>query len=815
MLEQMVDPALDRIRRVLLHERKTGLEDRAVVGGIARFVRELAARTTAGTRSHTWLTDAARRLAGYASLPSAEREQLVVQLLWEVESPKGEGTQGSPHRSRLPQGEGHQRGRHASSLPKGEGARARRVRTTPSLALQAPVGEVPGVGPKAVAALERLGVQSVRDLLYHLPRRHLDRSSFTRIADLVAGELATIFGTVWQVQTKRPPLQRLVVTDAIVQDGSGFCHAVWFNRPYFVRTLSRPGRVVFSGKVEYGYDGALQFSSPEFEFDSDSLLHTGRLVPFYAKTEGVTDKQLRAWVRAALEATADHIHDPLPAAVRAAEGLPPLGQALAQAHFPDDDGARRAAFRRLAFDELLLIQLGMLRRRREWQESQPGISMEVEPDVLNGFAELLPFALTGAQRRVIDEILADMARAVPMSRLLQGEVGSGKTVVAAAACLVAVRSGCQAALMAPTEVLAQQHHRSLSRLLAPFGVRVELVVGSRRRAEKSAVWRASAAGDVDVLAGTHALIQDEGQFAKLGLVVVDEQHRFGVRQRSALRRKGYNPDVLVMTATPIPRTLALSIYGDLDISAIDELPPGRQRVKTTLVDPQHRARAYDFLRQQVRLGRQAFIICPLVDDSDKIEARAAKVEYERLQRQFPDLRLGLLHGKMAPKDKDVVMAAFRDGALDVLVSTAVVEVGIDVPNATVMLIEGADRFGLSQLHQFRGRVGRGEHPGYCLLLSDADGTEHNPRLRVLVENHDGFALAEEDLRLRGPGEFFGTRQSGLPDLRVAKISDVAVLEAARRQAQRLSEHDPWLTAPEHAALASQVESFWRIGGEAV
>jgi len=440
--------------------------------------------------------------------------------------------------------------------------------------------------------------------------------------------------------------------------------------------------------------------------------------------------------------------------------------------------------------------------------------MDVRPEHIDEFADLLPFELTGAQRRVIDEIAGDMALPVPMSRLLQGEVGSGKTVVAAAACVIAARNGYQTALMAPTEVLAQQHYRTVAKLVTPFGLRVGLVTGSMRKKEKEQVWAACRAGELDVLLGTHALIQEERDFAQLGMVIVDEQHRFGVRQRAALRRKGYNPDLLVMTATPIPRTLALSVYGDLDISVIDELPPGRQEIKTYWVAPQNRHLAYEFVRKQVRGGRQAFIICPLVEDSDKIEARSAKAEHERLQRQFSDLRLALLHGRMPPKEKDAVMTAFAEGHTDVLVSTAVVEVGIDVPNATIMMIEGADRFGLSQLHQFRGRVGRGEHRSFCLLLSDTENAEQNPRLKVVVDTHDGFVLAEEDLKLRGPGEFFGTRQSGLPDLKVAKLSDLAVLEAARRQAQAIFLDDPQLHAPEHAALAAQVESFWKRAAEA-
>ncbi|MER3405925.1 MAG: DNA helicase RecG, partial [Chloroflexota bacterium] len=420
----------------------------------------------------------------------------------------------------------------------------------------------------------------------------------------------------------------------------------------------------------------------------------------------------------------------------------------------------------------------------------------------------LPFRLTGAQARALQEIAADLARPVPMSRLLQGEVGSGKTVVAGAAIAVACANGFQAAMMAPTEILTQQHYATLSRLLEP------LLSGSLKKREKEEIWQLAASGEVDVLVGTHALIED-GKFKALGLVIVDEQHRFGVRQRANLRNKGYNPDVLVMTATPIPRTLALTIYGDLDISVIDELPPGRQRVKTRWVGPRERMRAYAFVREQVRQGHQAFIICPLIAESDRVDARAAVEEHARLQRQiFPDLKLELLHGRMTAKEKEAVMQRFRDGEAHILVSTAVVEVGIDVPNATVMLIEGADRFGLAQLHQFRGRVGRGPFESYCLLLSDSSNPDENPRLRAIVENYDGFKLAEEDLKLRGPGEFFGTRQSGLPDLKVAQLGDIAVLELARREAALIFAVDPELRRPDHALLAEKVRAFWAARREA-
>ncbi|HEX2033789.1 MAG TPA: ATP-dependent DNA helicase RecG [Chloroflexota bacterium] len=842
------DALLERLRKVLAHEQRTGCADRATVGGLERFVRQLALQAPPGSRELAWLEAVQRHLHGYAGRSASERERLVEPLLARltargvqeegaappaparqapvrgevaappVEAAKGPGSGMAGVRPMAPRRETglvtsaeappqRVRPRRPASPAILEGKVGRRA--VPALPVAAPIGELPGVGPKAVAALARLEVHSIRDLLYHLPRRHLDRRSVTAIADLRPGGEVTVFGTVRQAQVKRSPVQGLTITDAIIQDETGFCHAVWFNQPYLARSLSRPGKLVLSGRVEYGQDGGLQLVTPEFEFDSQDLLHTGRLVPFYPKTEGLYDKQLRTWVRTALAATAGQLRDAVPGDVLRDASLPDLATALTQAHFPDDDAQLGAALRRLAFDEFLLIQLGILRRRREWRETEPGLPMAVTPEELEVYFAGLPFSPTEAQRRVVAEIAADMAQPVPMSRLLQGEVGSGKTVAAAAACFVAVRCGYQAAVMAPTEVLAQQHHRTLSQLLAPFGLRVELVTGSLRRKEKAQVWQACAAGEVDVLVGTHALIQEDATFKNLGLAVVDEQHRFGVRQRGALRRKGAHPDLLVMTATPIPRTLALSIYGDLDISFLDQLPPGRQQIKTFAVSPQHRHRAYDFLRKQVRAGRQGFIICPLIEESDKIEARAAKAEYERLQRQFPDLRLALLHGRLAPKEKEAVMVSFRDGLVDVLVSTAVVEVGIDVPNATVMLIEGADRFGLSQLHQFRGRVGRGEHQSYCLLLSDSADAEVNPRLQAVVENHEGLALAEEDLKLRGPGEFFGTRQSGLPDLKVAKLSDVDVLELARRQAQRIDARDPDLARPEHAALRQQVEAFWR------
>jgi len=493
-----------------------------------------------------------------------------------------------------------------------------------------------------------------------------------------------------------------------------------------------------------------------------------------------------------------------------------MDEATRQIHFPDSPQSLESARRRLAFDELLFIQLGVLRQRRRWR-SVPGRPVQVDQALLRSFISSLPFALTKAQHKVLKEIVEDLGHPVPMNRLLQGDVGSGKTIVALVAMLVTAADGGQCAIMAPTEILAEQHYRSIAGLLDGFrdvhpGTHfpVHLLTGSVPASQRDAIYSEIASGRAKLVIGTHALIQETVDFHDLRLVIIDEQHRFGVQQRTALRGKGYNPHVLVMSATPIPRSLALTLYGDLDLSILDEIPPGRREISTRLMSPLERERAYSFIRSQIEQGRQAFIICPLVEESEKIEAKSAVEEHARLAKEiFPDLKLGLVHGRMKGEEKDTVMTRFRDGELHILVSTAVVEVGIDVPNATIMLVEGANRFGLAQLHQFRGRVGRGEHQSYCLLLADATTPEAETRLGIISETNDGFKLAEEDLRLRGPGEFFGTRQSGLPDIRLARLSDIKLLEAARAEAKDLFDEDPDLNQPEHRLLAQKTEKFWR------
>jgi ATP-dependent DNA helicase RecG len=607
---------------------------------------------------------------------------------------------------------------------------------------------------------------------------------------------------------------------------------VWFNQPYLVKKLTTNTRIILSGRVSL-FKGRLVFQSPEWELvEGQEYVHTGRLVPVYSLTQGMRPRQVRKIMKDFIDLWAGQVTDFLPSELGGRLGLLELPVAISQAHFPEDETLRDKARVRLAFDELFLLQLGVMARKREWQQSRPGNPLDTGRPVLTGFIESLPFTLTSAQERVLAEVMGDLEKSRPMCRLLQGEVGSGKTVIATAALLAAVANGYQGAFMAPTEILAEQHFTTVCQLLSRMSpakdegyiksydsildrpLKIALLIGDINQAGKKDVRRHIQRGEIDIVIGTHALVQKGVDYHKLGLAVVDEQHRFGVEQRSALREKGFNPHTLVMTATPIPRTLALTLYGDLDLSVIDELPPGRQVVRTRWLKPEQRASAYAFVRKQVNEGRQAFVICPLIEESEAITAQAAVVEYERLSGQvFPDLRLGLLHGRLSPAEKDAVMESFRAGELDILVSTTVIEVGIDIPNASVMLVESADRFGLSQLHQLRGRVGRGTAQSYCMLLAENPSEVGRERLDIIENTQDGFKLAEADLKLRGPGEFFGTRQSGLPDLRMARMSDVALLELARNEAVRLFEVDPGLEKPEHRLLALEVARVWQHSGE--
>ena len=791
--------AITALAGILKLERSQGCLDKAVIGGLDRFLQNNI--------------DELRPLIGeparYADLNPERRASWVDQALAAV----GNALPDRPGaRQRRPAARRRSRQRAAPAAP---------------LTMDAPASAMRGVSGATEGRLKRLGVKTVGDLMYLLPNRHHDYTNIRKVSELEPGIDQTVHVKVWESSvTRHGPNRRS--TQAVVGDASGNVRVVWYNNPYMAQNLRQGTEVFISGRVGV-FRHQLSFESPDYEIGGKDtrLLHTNRLVPVYPAVDGLYQRSIRRFVRQALDAVLPTIEDPLPSDVRHRAGLLGLGNALSQAHFPDSTADVKAARYRLAFDELLTMQLATIRRKRQWQEEQTGVSINTESPVLARFLESLPFSLTGAQESVLTDILDDIAFDRPMNRMLQGDVGSGKTVVAAAALLVTAATGYQGVLMAPTEILAEQHYLSLSALLmdAVGGnragntlqiqpdlfdrpVTIGLLVGSMSERLKRMTRQRIAEGEIDIVIGTHAVIQPEVDIPYLGLAVVDEQHRFGVMQRAELRDKGRRPHLLAMSATPIPRSLSLTLYGDLDMSTIDEMPPGRRRIRTRYVEPDQRAAAYEMIRAEIREGRQAFVVCPFIDESESIQTRAATKEYERLSDEvFQDMRVGLIHGRLAYSEKENVMEDFKNRDLDVLVATPVIEVGIDVPNATVMLIDGADRFGLAQLHQLRGRVGRGEHQSHCLLLADDPGQEARDRLKIVERITDGFKLADEDLRIRGPGDYMGRRQSGFAQFKVASMDDIDLIRATRLEAGRLLDADPELMREEHALLAAMADRF--------
>lgn len=675
--------------------------------------------------------------------------------------------------------------------------------------LRSPVSEVRGIGSSLTRHLEAMGIRTVEDLLLHFPRRYLDRRRISRICEVRIGEEATVVGTVRSLESRRLSRNRSVLSVA-VYDGTAYLYGVWFNQPYHADRLPEGTGVVFSGKVQYRF-GKLQMTNPSYDIleDTDEVgratVHTGRIIPIHPASQRLSAAMLRRLVMRALEQYGD-LPDHIPYGLRRRHGFPPRAQALREMHFPTTRGRLNRARQRMAYEELLVMQVALAANRRHMRTETRGIAHVPPGGLLERFTRNLPFRLTASQERAFREITADMTAPSPMNRLLQGEVGSGKTVVALMALLLAVEGGHQGVFMAPTEILAEQHYRNICALLQEgMEVRVELLTGSTTAARRREILREAAAGGLDILVGTHALIQDDVDFRDLGLAVIDEQHRFGLRQRILLKEKGAHPDTLIMTATPIPRTLSLTLYGDLEVSVLRELPEGRAETTTMVIGVGERERAYRLMHEELAKGRQAYVVCPLVDPSPAVEAKAAEKEARELGSRFPQYGVGLLHGQMAKAEKDAVMESFRRGDVQLLVSTTVIEVGIDVPNATVMMVENADRFGLSQLHQLRGRVGRGEHRSHCIFVFTGDGEESLRRRKAIAEISDGFELAEADLDIRGEGTLFGTRQSGVSDLRVARLNkDYRLLRAARSDAFSLVEEDPHLERPHNRLLRLEV-----------
>jgi len=639
------------------------------------------------------------------------------------------------------------------------------------------------VGPTYAKRLEKLNIKTVEDLLYHFPFRYIDYSLISPICRVQPGEIVTISGEIVLMKNEYTKYGKKI-QKAQVSDGTGKIGIVWFNQPFLVKTIKVGEQYSFSGKVDW-FGHTLVMVSPEYEIQKPQTIHTGRLAPVYPETRGVTSKWLRSRIAWLIKEFAHQIEDFLPSEIQKECDLLELQQSLEQIHFPKTLKNAERARKRLAFEELFLLQLKVLERKQSWQKEKLAFKFFIDQEKILQFIHSLPFALTKAQKKVCKDILADLTKPKPMNRLLEGDVGSGKTVVAAIACYVAFLNGVQSAIMAPTEILATQHYQTLHQLLTPLGIKIVLLTGSHQ----SPITNHQS--PTNLVVGTHALIFKRAKFKRLGLVIIDEQHRFGVEQRGKLVRKGQTPHLLTMTATPIPRTVALTLYGDLDLSVIDEMPAGRMQVKTWVVPPQKRNAAYDWIRKKVKnTDEQCFIICPLIEESETLQTvKAATVEYKRLREQvFPDLRLGLLHGRMKTLQKDEVINNFREEKLDILVSTPVVEVGIDIPQTSIMMIEGADRFGLAQLHQLRGRVGRSQRESYCLLFTETTSGKPLQRLKALEKLHIGMELAELDLKMRGPGEIYGTSQHGFFKLKVASFADLPLIEKTRSAAEEIFPH---------------------------
>ena len=811
--------------KILALERERGYDDDAVAGGLDRFLAK-------------WRSSLAREIAApplrggrYGALTKRERREWASAV---VRLNAGSGPADASHARRSATPAVSTEPAPVGSTPRKTIRRdprsPRRGKEPPApVGLDTPLADARIATRPTVAKLARLDVHTLRDLLFLFPHRHIDYSSITPIAELEVDREITVVA-----QVRRSEVARIGpgpgATRATFTDSTGLLTVTWFRQSYLAKRFQPGTWAVLSGRVQE-FRGRAQMHNPEYEIlgadrGIDELVHAGNLLPVYPSTEGLQQRTLRNAASKALDIGLPLVVEHLPVETRRRLDLPALAPAVRDMHLPPDASAREVARRRLAFDELLLMQVAVLQRRAEWRGRRAGIPVRPPGGALDRFVGSLEYRLTEDQSEALGTVLEEMARDVPMGRLLQGEVGSGKTIVAVTALLAATLAGYQGTFMVPTEVLAEQHFLSVSGQLgagpvpgAPDSVRqavlpgfderpvrVGLLIGSLMKGVKARMHRMLGSGEVDLIIGTHALFQEGVDIPRLALAVVDEQHRFGVEQRAALMKKEPRPHLLGMSATPIPRSLALTLYGDLDLSTLKMLPEGRRPIRTAWMrTAEMRRESYRVVRTEVEAGRQAFVVCPLIDESEEIFARAAVVEHARLSTgELSGLRVGLLHGRMKLGEKQDVMDAFRAGELDVLVATPVIEVGIDIPNATAMLIESADRFGLSQLHQLRGRVGRGPHPSCCLLLSDRPSGEARARMSIVERTADGFELAEEDLRLRGPGDYIGKRQSGFPELRVASFADADLLAAARSEAARLLEGDPSLAAPGHTALAREV-----------
>jgi len=842
----------EKLFKIFKLESEFGYENKAVVGGLQKLSESWAAEARAEGLSETLIPAIASILKHYPNLHPRDRWQALQEIGDLLDIPKvtslpkpraaiaAANAQKEENRDRpqtpveppvITKRETDKLRKEPATIPQATptvtmpaaikakvSKKAQEISRNPitdtTVGLSAPVTVIRGIGLKQAEHLERLGLQTIEDMLYFFPRRYDDYSALKTIGQLQFGDEVTIIGRVVTIASYASR-KNMKITEALISDTTGNIRLIWFNQDYHMRFLHKGMFISVSGKVDY-YRGRPVINQPDYEPIDQQQLNTNRIVPVYPLTAMITQRWLRRTMFNTVEYWSQRISDFMPPTILDEAGLPELNKAIKQVHFPDNQADLDLARQRLAFDEVFLLQMGVLSQKRQWQALESDI-FAVDDSWLDQKMERLPFSLTNAQKETISEIRNDLISGHPMNRLLQGDVGSGKTVVAAMTIAMVTNAGAQAALMAPTSILAEQHYQTMQKLLCDqesleSGLKpeqVRLLIGDTAQSDREQLHAGLQNGSVKLLIGTHALIEDPVTFDNLQLVIVDEQHRFGVKQRAALRNKGHNPHLLVMTATPIPRSLQLTIFGDLDVSVMDEMPAGRQEIETHILYPIERERAYTLIKSQVEQGFQAFVIYPLVEQGEREETKAAVEEQERLQAEiFPDLKVGLMHGRMKPEEKDQTMRDFRDKKYEILVSTSVVEVGVDIPNATVMVIEGANRFGLAQLHQFRGRVGRGSDKSFCILIPETENSMDNERLVVMTQTNDGFLLAEKDLQQRGPGDFLGTRQSGYLDLKMANLFNVRLIEKARKQAQKVFSEDPNLEKPENIPLQHAIQHFW-------
>lgn len=692
------------------------------------------------------------------------------------------------------------------------------MKHTPSL--DDPIQFIKGVGPRKAVLLEKLRLTSIEDCLYFLPFRFEDRTQVKKISQAVSGEYVTLTGEVLNAGTIFMG-RRKRVFEVIVQDETGVVRAKWFrfNETYMKAKFQTGQKIILSGKPSNNKRSGLEIIHPDTEQvsgDNASSLEIGKIVPVYHVTDGLHLKSMQVIIKNVLDKYLHLVEEFLPDDLIRRHNFLPRSEALAQSHFPPQDSSlkeldtfRTPAQKRLVFEELFLIQLALAFRKNRAGEEHTGTPFKTRGELIKRFVKLLPFTLTGAQKKVLGEIMEDLEKEKPMNRLIQGDVGSGKTIIALIALLTAVSNGTQSALMVPTEILAEQHYLNIRPFCEKLGIELSLVTSALKGKERQSYFEDIRTGKTQIVVGTHSLIQKDIQFKKLGLAVIDEQHRFGVMQREAIGKKGDYPHLLIMTATPIPRSLALTLYGDMDVSLLDELPPGRQKISTDLFFEKRREMAYGIMEEQLQQGRQAFVVCPLIEESEVMDLKAAATVFDFIQKRFPNFSACLIHGKLKKEERQNIMSRFLKKEIQVLISTTVIEVGIDVPNATVMIIEQAERFGLAQLHQLRGRVGRGKHASHCLLMAYHPVSEEGQaRLKAMQNSGDGFVIAEEDLKIRGPGDFMGTRQSGMPLLKIANLlRDIRVLEIARKEAFRLIDQDPNITDPKHQPLHKVLQDF--------